>query len=84
MVITKYRDLSMSPRSRYFPQPRPIIVKNWVFIELAIKINHINTADVVASAILSPGKTNLWNCSDGTTEPAEPKEITVFITTAFG
>ena len=62
MVITKYRDLSMSPRSRYFPQPRPIIVKNWVFIELAIEINHINIADVVVSALLSPGKTYLWNC----------------------
>ena len=57
MVITKYRDLSMSPRSRYFPQPRPIIyiVKNWVFIEFAIEIYHINIADVVVSALFKPG-----------------------------
>ena len=75
MVITKYRDLSMSPRSRYFPQPRPIIVKNWVFIELAIEINHINIAHVVVSALIC-------GTADGGT--TEPKEMTVFITTAFG
>ena len=37
-VIAKYRDLSVSRRSRYFVQPRPIIVKYLLFADWEVRI----------------------------------------------